>query len=183
MSTCNRLDLETLGSWLNYAQELPGHCWRICCNYPLRRLWIAADRDLIRLAFQRGCGSEDSAGCLWPDRHRRGVRVARGSFPCFPKLAPDQIGTSHPVTESFDSSAPAPRATRKLFPVEAAMVGGGDWASLRKTDTGTWEAVFKIEALKWISFWWALKFQRFRWSVGSNPRRHIKNIEMKIQNS
>ena len=38
--------------------------------------------------------------------------------------------------------------------------------------------MFKIEALVWVSFWRALKFQRFSWRVGSNPRRQSKNIEI-----
>ena len=38
----------------------------------------------------------------------------------------------------------------------------------------------KIEALIWVSFWRALKFQLFSWRAGSNPRRQSKNIlEMK----
>jgi hypothetical protein len=37
---------------------------------------------------------------------------------------------------------------------------------------------FKIEALIWISFWRALKFQPFSGRVDSNPRRQSKNIEM-----
>jgi hypothetical protein len=40
-------------------------------------------------------------------------------------------------------------------------------------------AVLKIEALIWVSFWRALKFQPFNWRVGSNPRRQSKNIEWK----
>ena len=32
-------------------------------------------------------------------------------------------------------------------------------------------AVLKIEALIWVSFWRALKFQPLSWRVGSNPRR------------
>ena len=43
--------------------------------------------------------------------------------------------------------------------------------------------VFKIEVLIWVSFWRALKFQPFRWRVGSNLRRQSKNIENEIQNS
>jgi hypothetical protein len=40
-------------------------------------------------------------------------------------------------------------------------------------------AVFKIEALIWVSFWRPLKFQPFSWKLGFNPRRQSKNIEMK----
>ena len=39
--------------------------------------------------------------------------------------------------------------------------------------------MLKIEALIWVSFWRALKFQLFSWRAGSNPRRQSKNIEMK----
>ena len=41
-----------------------------------------------------------------------------------------------------------------------------------------WSAL-KIEALGWVSFWKASKFQPFSWRVGSNPRRRPKNVEMK----
>ena len=42
-------------------------------------------------------------------------------------------------------------------------------------------SMFKIEALIWVSFWRALKFQRFSWRVGSNPRHQSKNIETKYK--
>ena len=42
-------------------------------------------------------------------------------------------------------------------------------------------AVVKIEALIWFSFWSALKFWPFSWTVGSNPRRQPKNIQMKYK--
>ena len=38
--------------------------------------------------------------------------------------------------------------------------------------------MFKIEALTWVSFWRALKFQLLSWRAGSNSRRQSKNIEM-----
>ena len=41
--------------------------------------------------------------------------------------------------------------------------------------------MFKIEALIWISFWRALKFQPIIWRADSNPRRQSKNIEMKYK--
>ena len=42
--------------------------------------------------------------------------------------------------------------------------------------------LFKIEVLIWVSFWRALRFQPFTWTVGSNPKRQSKNVEMQIQN-
>ena len=42
-------------------------------------------------------------------------------------------------------------------------------------------AVFKIEALIWVSFWRAVKFQPFNRRVGWNLRRRSKNIEMKYK--
>ena len=42
-------------------------------------------------------------------------------------------------------------------------------------------ALFKIEALIWVSFWRALKFMPFNWRVGLNPRRQSKNIGMKYK--
>ena len=45
----------------------------------------------------------------------------------------------------------------------------------------TLHAMFKVEALIWVSIWRALKFQRFNWRVGSNSRRHFKNIQMKYK--
>ena len=42
-----------------------------------------------------------------------------------------------------------------------------------------WASLVKIEALIWVSFWMALKFQPFSWKIGSNPRHQSKNIEMK----
>ena len=42
-------------------------------------------------------------------------------------------------------------------------------------------AVFKIEALIWVSFRRALKSPPFSWKVGSNPRRQSKSIEMKYK--
>ena len=45
----------------------------------------------------------------------------------------------------------------------------------------TFLAVFKIDALVQVSFWRVLKFQRFRWRVGSNPRHQSKNIEMQYK--
>ena len=44
-----------------------------------------------------------------------------------------------------------------------------------------YRAMLKIEALIWISFWRALKFQLFNWRVGSNPKRQFKNTEMKYK--
>jgi len=41
--------------------------------------------------------------------------------------------------------------------------------------------MFKIEALKRVSFLKALKFQPFSWSVCSNPTRQSKNIEKKYK--
>ena len=46
------------------------------------------------------------------------------------------------------------------------------WLSLRNN----W-SMFKIEALIWVSFWRAFKFQLFGWRVGLNPRHRFKNIE------
>ena len=45
---------------------------------------------------------------------------------------------------------------------------------LRRT---SW-AMFKIEALVWVSFWRALKFQFFNQRACSDPRHQFKNIEM-----
>ena len=41
--------------------------------------------------------------------------------------------------------------------------------------------VFKIEALRRVSFWRALKFQPGIWRVGSHPRHQFKNMEMKYK--
>ena len=42
--------------------------------------------------------------------------------------------------------------------------------------------MFKIEVLILrVSFWRALKVQRFIWRVASNPRRQSKNVEMKCK--
>ena len=41
--------------------------------------------------------------------------------------------------------------------------------------------MFKIEALGWVSFWRALKFETFGWWAGSNLRHQSKNIEIKYK--
>ena len=41
--------------------------------------------------------------------------------------------------------------------------------------------VFKIEALIWVSFWRALKFQSFSWRDGSNSTHQSKNTWMKYK--
>ena len=42
-------------------------------------------------------------------------------------------------------------------------------------------SMFKSEALIWVSFWKAFKFQPFSLRLGSNPRRQSKNIKMKYK--
>ena len=40
MSTCNRLDVESRGSWPTiYVQTLPGHCWETVCPKNLPGSW------------------------------------------------------------------------------------------------------------------------------------------------
>jgi len=41
--------------------------------------------------------------------------------------------------------------------------------------------VFKIEALIWVSFWRALKFEPFGWRASSNSRHQFNNIEIKYK--
>ena len=68
----------------------------------------------------------------------------------------------------------------------AFMLGWGQMyqdtsSSLGLCVKGRGGSVFKIEALIWVSFRRALKFQLFSWRARSNPRRQAKNMEMKCK--
>ena len=79
----------------------------------------------------------------------------------------------------FDLQAqrPSPRTQRDSYLKFLGIVGqdpsvsNSDWL----------HAMFKIEALMWVSFWRVPKFQPFSWKVGSNPTRQSKNIRMKYK--
>ena len=64
------------------------------------------------------------------------------------------------------------------------LISLGSWPTLYAQTTSRalpCTPVFKIEALKWVSFWRAPKFHIFSWRVGSYPRHQSNNIEMKYK--
>ena len=97
--------------------------------------------------------------------------------------------TSLPTSPCHDPlipSAPIPtQLTHKIYNASAAqafcnlhtvLISKINMAARTHT-----HGMFSVQdwALVWVTFWRALKFQSFKCTVGSNPRRQSKNIEMK----
>ena len=82
---------------------------------------------------------------------------------------------------SRGKAGPRPNSTTHLLIYLTTLVGVV-WVCVHTIDWRSSQCS-RLKALVWVSFWRALRFQRFSWRAGSNPRRWSKKYRNEIRNS